>query len=80
MGVALLQPFGFSQDFLDFGVFVGDPSSPEKAYEYGAELSYKLQLTQDISVMPDLQYWYRNDSRAQRISSWVTGVRVNLEF
>lgn len=80
MGIALLQPFGFSQDLLGFGVFVGDPSSPEKAYEYGAELSYKLQLTQDISVMPDLQYWYRNDSSAQRISSWVTGVRLNFEF
>ena len=80
LGIAWLQPMGFRQDFLGLGLFVGDPSDPDKGDEYGAELSYKLQLTQDISVMPDLQYWYRSDPDNQKISTWIVGFRGNFEF
>ena len=80
VGTAWLRPFGFSQDFLGLGIFVGDPSNPERGDESGAELSYKLQLTQDISVMPDLQYWHRDDPDGQRTSTWIGGIRANFEF
>jgi hypothetical protein len=80
IGVASLEPFGFSGDVAGLGIFVGDPSDPDRGDEYGAELSYKLQLTQDTSIMPDLQYWYRNDPTSQRISTWIVGMRFNFEF
>ncbi len=80
VGVAWLQPFEFDQDFLGLGFFVGDPTNSERGDEYGAELSYKLQLTQDASLMPDLQYWYRDDPGGQRTSTWVIGIRANFEF
>ena len=80
VGVAWLQPFGFAQDFLGLGLFVGDPVNAARGDEYGAELSYKLQLTQDISLMPDLQYWYRDDPDGQRTSTWIGGIRANFEF
>jgi len=79
-GGAWLRPFGFDQDFMGFGFFAGTPSDPAKSDEYGAELSYKVQLTQDFSVMPDLQYWYRSDPDSQRTSVWIAGVRANFEF
>jgi hypothetical protein len=41
-GLAWLRPFAFSQDFMGLGFFIGDPTSPERGDEYGAELSYKL--------------------------------------
>jgi hypothetical protein len=80
LGMAWLQPFNFSQDFMGLGFFVGDPASPERGDEYGAELSYKLQLTQDASLMPDLQYWYRRDPDGQRTATWIAGIRFNFEF
>jgi hypothetical protein len=80
VGTAWLQPFGFNHDFLGFGVFIGDPTDPEKGDEYGAEWSYKIQLTQDVSLMPDLQYWYRKDANDQQTSTWIAGIRGNFEF
>jgi hypothetical protein len=80
LGTAWLTPFGFHQDFMGLGVFVGDPTNPQRSDEYGAEWSYKLQLTQDFSLMPDLQFWYRNDPDGQRTSTWIPGVRVNFDF
>jgi len=80
LGTAWLTPFGFDQDFMGLGVFVGDPANPQRGDEYGAEWSYKLRLTQDFSLMPDLQYWYRNDPDGQRTSTWIAGIRVNFEF
>lgn len=80
VGMAWLRPFEFSQDFIGLGFFVGDPTNPERGDEYGAELSYKLQITQDTSLMPDLQYWYRDDPDGQRTSTWIGGIRANFEF
>jgi carbohydrate-selective porin OprB len=80
LGILRLAPFGFDDDFVGLGLFAGDPSDPEKGHEYGAEIIYKLQLTQSISIMPDIQYWYRNDSNLSRVRSWVFGIRLNFEF
>ena len=78
--MAWLRPFQFNEDFLGLGFFVGDPTDPTRGDEYGTELSYKLQLTQDVSLMPDLQYWYRNDPNGQKTSTLIGGIRANFEF
>jgi hypothetical protein len=39
-----------------------------------------MQLTQDVSLMPDLQYWYRKDVNNQPTSTWIAGIRANFEF
>jgi hypothetical protein len=75
-----LRPFGFDDDFAGFGVFVGEPTDATKGTEYGAELNYKFRLTQALSVMPDVQYWHRNDSGGAHIRSWVIGFRLNIEY
>jgi hypothetical protein len=80
LGGGWINPFGFDGDFLGFGFFAGRPSNPAKSVESGFELCYKLVLTQGLSLMPDLQYWSRNDSGGNRVRTWVSGVRFNIEY
>ena len=54
-GLIRLQPFEMDGDSLGFGVFLGRPSDGQRGNEYGAEVFCKLRLTQDTSVMPDIQ-------------------------
>ena len=79
-GVLRLAPAGLDGDSFGFGVFAGDPSDASRGTEYGAEVFYKLRLTQDISVMPDLQYWHRDDSDGAKVRSFVYGVRINFAY
>lgn len=80
LGLLRLRPFGFDDDFVGLGFFVGTPSDSQKGTEYGAELNYKFRLTQGLSIMPDFQYWYRDDSDGSKTRSWVVGIRLNLEY
>ena len=80
LGIAWTRPFGFSNDFLGFGYFASRPSNPDKSVESGFELSYKLLISQGLSLMPDLQYWTRNDSGIDRVRTWVGGIRLNVEY
>ncbi len=79
-GLLLLRPFSFDDDSVGLGLFAGDPADSGKGTEYGAEIFYKLRLTQDVSFMPDIQYWHRDDSDGTQVRSWVYGVRLNLDF
>jgi hypothetical protein len=78
--VMWLSPFDRAQDIAGFGVFAGDPSKPELGTESGAEIFYRMKLTQGISVMADLQYWSRDDGGGAETSVWVWGLRTELEF
>ena len=80
VGALLLRPFGFVDDAVGFGVFAADPVDSGRGNERGAEIFYKLRLTQDLSMAPDIQYWHRNDSNGARVRSWVYGFRLNFEF
>jgi hypothetical protein len=61
LGAVLLGPFGFEDDSVGFGLFSDDPSDSARSTENGAETFYKIRLSQDFSIMPDVQYWHRND-------------------
>ena len=80
LGLIHLSPAELDGDSLGIGVFAGKPSDATRGTEYGAEVFYKLRLTQDISIMPDIQYWYRNDSSVSAARSVVFGVRVNFAY
>ena len=46
----------------------------------GIELFYKLQLTNAISLTPDIQYWFRNDKNSYDVQTWIFGLRSEIEF
>jgi hypothetical protein len=52
----------------------------DRGLESGFELFYVLRLTQTVSLMPDLQYWHRNDRDGPGARSWVLGFRADFEF
>jgi len=72
-------PYRRSDDLAGIGVFTGKPSDPDKNWESGFELFYKLQLTNGISFAPDLQYWLRKDTD-DKVRTWVLGFRSEIEF
>jgi hypothetical protein len=79
-GLIRLQPFDYGGDAFGFGVFRGTPSDESRGTEYGAEVFYKLNIFQDISVMPDIQYWHRSDADGTEVRTVVYGVRVNFDY
>ena len=79
-GLIRLQPLGHDGDSLGFGVFAGEPTDATRGTEYGAELFYKLRLTQDVSVMPDIQYWRRSDADGGTTRTFVYGLRINFAY
>jgi hypothetical protein len=80
LGALSLKPFNRSQDLAGFGVFTGKPSDPNHNWESGIELFYKLQLTNAIGLLPDIQYWFRNDENIPNVQTWVFGLRTEIEF
>jgi hypothetical protein len=80
LGFLWEQPFSRSQDLAGLGVFTGKPSDPDHNWESGIELFYKLQLTNAISLLPDIQYWFRNDQNSSAVQTWIFGLRSEIEF
>jgi hypothetical protein len=80
LGAMWLVPFARSQDIAGFGIFAGKPSDADRGVESGCEVFYVLRLTQTVSVMPDLQYWWRNDEDVPGARTWVLGLRAEFEF
>ena len=80
IGFMWVTPFGRAQDLSGFGFFSGKPSDITYQQESGFELFYKLQLTHALGLMPDVQYWFRNDEGNLKTRTWVLGLRTEIEF
>ncbi len=80
LGFLWLTPLARTPDIAGLGLFVGDPSDSARGSESGIEIFYRLRLTQAVSVMPDLQYWSRDDPGGGGARSWVWGIRAEFEF
>lgn len=80
LGLIHLSPAELDGDSIGIGVFAGKPSDATRGTEFGAEVFYKLRLTQDISIMPDIQYWYRDDSGVSAARAAIFGIRVNFAY
>lgn len=72
LGTVWLTPLGRQYDFVAFGIFSGDPSTASRGRESGVEVMYKLQMSQAMSLSPDLQYWNRDDGGLE-VRTWVPG-------
>ncbi len=79
LGLLSLRPLSRSLDVAGLGVFTGQPSDASRGTESGAELFYRLQLTQALNLMGSAQYWSR-DRAGGGSGAWVGGLRVNFEF
>jgi len=80
LGFLWVNPFKRSADLAGLGAFTGKPSDPNFNWESGIEMFYKLQLTNAIGLLPDIQYWFRNDNNSSDVQTWVFGLRSEIEF
>jgi hypothetical protein len=80
LGFLWENPLDRPQDLVGLGVFTGKPSDAELNWESGIELFYKLQLTNAIGLLPDIQYWFRNDENISDVQTWIFGLRSEIEF
>ena len=76
VGVVFNEPFGWPDDELGVGLLYANPSDNSLNNELGAEVYYRLQMTQRFDLAPDVQY-YRPTGRAGSNSSTVIlGLRL----
>jgi hypothetical protein len=80
LGALWLLPFSRTQDIAGFGLFTGEPSNADRGWESGAEIFYRVRLTQAVGLMPDIQYWSRDDRDSDNARTWVFGLRMEFEF
>ena len=80
LGFMWVNPINRPQDLVGLVAFTGKPSDPNHNWESGIELFYKLQLTNAIGLLPDIQYWFRNDKNSSDVQTWIFGLRSEIEF
>jgi len=80
IGILSLAPFAREQDIAGFGVFTGRPSDSQRGRESGFEVFYRVVLTQAVGVMPNLQYWSRDEPSGENARTYVWGIRAEFEF
>jgi porin len=72
--------FKESKDLIGFGLNWGRPPDSELDDQYTAELFYRLQLTENIAVTPDVQLIIDPALNPDEDSIWVFGLRARLAF
>lgn len=75
---------GERDEVLGFGINWGRPSEltfgPGLGDQYTAELYYRFQLFQHVTVTPDIQYLKNPALNTAQSSIWVAGIRARLFF
>ena len=70
--------FQKSKDLLGFGLNWGRPPDSELDDQYTAELFYRLQLTQNLAVTPDVQMITNPALNQGEDTMWISGLRTRL--
>ena len=55
-GIGFHQPFGRRSDGIGLGLSWGEPFGENAREQYGVEAYYRIQLTRELAVTPDIQY------------------------
>jgi len=79
-GVVLTQFLGYNQDWLGVGFTWQDPSDSTRADDYGVEMFWRLQLTENIRVTPDVQVYFDPSQNPRRDIEAAFGLRVGIYF
>jgi porin len=70
--------FKESKDLFGLGLNWGRPPQNELDDQYTAEIFYRLQLTQNLAITPDVQLIIDPALNPQESSIWVFGIRARL--
>lgn len=80
MGAGIYNPFDRFSDSIGLGLSWGEPFGEDARDQYGIEAYYRVQLTNEIAVTPDVQYIINPARNAEDDSLWVFSLRVRTDF
>ena len=79
-GIVFTQAFGYNNDWLGIGFIWTDPTDSSRRDDYGMETFWRLQLTQNVQVTPDLQLYFDPSTNPSRDLEAAFGLRVGISF
>ena len=79
-GVVFTQVLGYNNDWLGLGYIWNDPSDGNRRDDHGMEMFWRLQLTENIQLTPNLQLYFNPSNRPERDVEVAFGLRVGMYF
>jgi len=77
-GVVFTQACGYNNDWFGVGFIWNDPSNGNRPDDYGMELFWRLQLTENIQVTPDVQLYFDPSMNPTSDLEAAVGLRVGI--
>lgn len=79
-GVVLTQFLGYNNDWLGLGFMWQDPTDLARRNDYGMEVFWRLQLTENIHFTPDVQLFFDPSQSPSRDIEAAFGLRIGMSF
>ena len=79
-GVVFTQFCGYNNDWLGLGFIWSDPSDGTRRDDYGMEMFWRLQMTENIQITPDIQLYFDPSTSPNRDIEAAFGLRVGMYF
>ena len=79
-GIVLTQFLGYNNDRLGIGFMWQDPSDSTRPDDYGMEMFWRIQLTENIQLTPDVQLSFDPSRNPNRDIEAAFGLRVGIYF
>jgi len=79
-GIVFTRPLGYNNDRLGIGFMWQDPSDSTRRDDYGMEMFWRLQMTQNIEVTPDVQLYFDPSRSPNRDIEAAFGFRLGVSF
>jgi porin len=79
-GLVFTQFLGYNNDWLGVGFMWQDPSDSTRRDDYGMEMFWRLQLTENIQLTPDVQLYFDPSRNPNRDLEAAFGLRIGIYF
>ena len=79
-GFVFTQALGYNNDWLGLGFIWNDPSDGTRSDDYGMETFWRLQLTENVQLTPDVQLYFDPSRNPNRNIEAAFGLRVGIYF
>ena len=79
-GIVFTEAFGYNNDWLGLGFIWQDPTDSTRRDDYGMEAFWRLQLTQNVQITPDVQLYFDPSLNPNRDVEAAFGVRLGVNF
>ena len=79
-GFVFTQAAGYNNDWFGVGLIWNDPSDGNRQDDYGMEMFWRLQLTENVQLTPDVQLYFDPSNTPNRDFQAAFGLRVGMYF